>query len=276
MYASLAGVGVGTGLVMALFWFLGVRMTVDNRGVVKQWVQDGGYRLLAAVIVLVILLVATRIVALSCAIAALIAFWPQLFGAKKQAQHQIRVLEALANWTEAMRDTIASGSGMLEALRATTSRPPEDLAVQLGDTAARLYNREPLEDCLRTLAEDIDDVIADQVLAALILNARSQGRQLQAVLTGLAESTRSVVQARREVEAERQKMRRAVQIIAGCIAVLLAGMLLFGGDFVAAYKTFGGQIAMCVVMGLFAAGFLVMRQLAIIRTADRFLRRGNA
>src|SRR6185503_10866284 len=77
----------------------------------------------------------------------------------------------------------------------------------------RLRSREPLDAALHAFAADLDDVSADLIVAALLLNSRAQGRQLHAVLSALARSARQELAVRLAVEAERRATRRGVRIV---------------------------------------------------------------
>lgn len=275
LVAALAGLGVGVGLVLAVAAWRGVQFGADNGDGVGARLVASRPRLVGAIAVAVVTFVMTRWVVVALVSAAIVLLWPRLFGAVAEEQAVIARLEALAVWAEALRDTMATGSGLVEALRATSRRPPQELAFALKELATNLDNREPVEWSLRRLADAVDDPVGDQVIAALIMNARVQGRQLRTVLASLAESTRKTVQSRREVAADRRTVRRGVHIIMVVIGVMVAGMALFAPDYADTYRTAAGQVIMSVVMGLFGVGFMVIRQLAVIRTPARFLREGE-
>lgn len=272
LYATLAGIGFGAGIVAVAMWWMGISFTSDRTDAKESLLSRFGPRLIWGVVVGVALLALTRMIALALAIGLLIVFWNVLFGGAAEAKAQIAKLEALAAWTEAIRDSIASGAGLLEALRSTSSRPPAELSGPLAELSGRLHNREPLETCLRGLADEVDDHVGDEVIAALILNARVQGRQLQAVLTGLSEATRRTVESRRDVEADRAKMRRGVQIIMFAIGLVVVFLFTLGRSYAEPFTTPVGQVVLAVVMAVFTGSFLFMRQLSIYQTPARFLR----
>lgn len=267
--AALAGLGFGFGAVLLVMGLTGIRLGRKRHSRGLPQVQP--VRVLAALGVGAVFLVTTQWLAPTVCAFVVVAFWPQLFGAAKQSRAEIAKLEALAIWTEALRDSIATGSGLLESLKASSSRPPDALVMELSEFHGRLENREPLEQSLRALASAIDDAVGDQILAALILNTRAQGRQLRAVLTGLAISTRDAVQARRDIESDRRKTRRELQIIVGAVVVTTFLMALTSGSFVATYRSVAGQVVMTVVFLIFGAAFAVMRHLSVMPKVQRFL-----
>ena len=131
--------------------------------------------------------------------------------------------------------------------------------------------REPLDRALLALADDLDDAVSDQAIAALALNARAQGRQLKSVLSALAESTRKQVDVRREVEAQRRSTRQGVRIIMVVTALFVTGLAVFNRDYVAPFSTVVGQLVLAVAVGCFAAGFAWMHRLSSFQAPSRFL-----
>jgi len=230
-----------------------------------------GLRILLGVGAGVLVLVLSRWVAVAAAVSVVVIAWPVLFGAAAQQRATIAKLEGVATWIEALRDIIAASSALPEAIAAASLRPSPALADPMGRVVAHLSAQEPIEQVLRRLADDIDDPIADQAIAALVLNVRVQGRQLQTALSGLAVSTRAEVETRRTVEAERRKSRRAVAIVMVMTVAMTVGMAVFSREYARPYSTLPGQIVLGVVVALFAAGFTVIRQMSRYTTADRFL-----
>lgn len=276
--AALAGAGVGTGLWVALTPTL-VRAP-GHRSVAARaratLSGPAGLRILGGILAGLLVLTLTRWVSIAVALTAVVIAWPALFGAAAEQRATIARLEALAAWIEGLRDTIATGRALPEALPAASERANPALAGPLRQVVVRMGAREPVEQVLRRLADDIDDPIADQAIGALILNHRAQGRQLRVVLTGLAASTRREVEARRKVEAERRTTRRGVTIVMVVTVVMAVAMAVGARDYAAPYTTFAGQVVLAVVVGLFAAGFAVIRRMSRYVTADRFLGTGQA
>ena len=78
---------------------------------------------------------------------------------------------------------------------------------------------------------------------------------------------------RRKISAGRAELRRGVQIVV-VVTVLIGGFLvLFSGSYIAPYGTPAGQLALAVVVGIFAAAFLWMRKLSAQRPVAPFLTR---
>ena len=122
-------------------------------------------------------------------------------------------MEALAAWTESLRDTIAGAVGLEQAIPATAYAAAPAIRPQLLTLVDRLRVRVPLPDALQRFADDLDDPSADIIVAALILNARLRGPGLREVLGSLAESAREELDMRQRVAAGRASTRRCVQIV---------------------------------------------------------------
>lgn len=264
---ALAGALIGFGI-----WVVISRPT--GQGVRRVWaVADRRFwtRLALALGAGLLVLVASGWIAAGAGVFLAVLAYPQMFGAASEQRATIARLEGVAVWVEALRDTIATSRGLPEALPAASTRAPQTLQTPMTNLVARMHAREPLEATLRRLADEIDDPIADQVIATLILNIRSQGRQLQAVLTSLAIATRREVDTRRRIEAERRSTRRGTVIIMVATVVFTTGLIVLYPQRAAAFSTPSGQVALGIALGLFVTGFVIMRRLARYSTPDRFL-----
>ena len=110
-------------------------------------------------------------------------------------------LEALATWTESLRDTIAGAVGLEQAIPASARAAAPSLQEPLSRLVNRLHTRVPMADALRRFADDLDDPSADLIIAALIINARLRGPGLRDLLGALSASVREELDMRRKVNA---------------------------------------------------------------------------
>jgi len=184
-------------------------------------------------------------------------------------------LEALATWTESLRDTIAGAVGLEQAIPATAATAHPLIRPHLLRLVGRTEARQPLSVALRRLAADLADPSADLVVAALILNAELRGPGLRQTLTALAASAREEVEMRRRIEAGRRGIRRGVRIVVGVTVGFVGLLALFNREYLRAYDSPVGQGALLVVVGVFASGFLMLRRLAVVDMPDRFLMAGD-
>jgi tight adherence protein B len=184
---------------------------------------------------------------------------------------EIALVDAVATWTELLRDTIAAAAGLEEAIVATAPLTPEPLAPAVQRLAARL-RVDRLADALGDLADDIDHPSADFVVAALRLAAVRDARDLGPLLGNLADCARADAALRRRVWLDRARLRTSVRVIAGCLVVFTAVVAVVDRDYLAPYDTPGGQVAL-VVLALAVIGSLAaMARLGRLQTPERFVR----
>lgn len=165
------GAGVGLGLVLILPWPAPGRDRPEPRrlsaGSARDKAARRGRRIGLGIAAGGITLLVTRwpaaaLVALAFGLAA-----PALGGASEGLER----LEAIAVWTEMLRDSLGSSSGLSQSIMVTAPLAPRALAVEVASLAARLRAGVPSRVALRNFADQIADPTADVVVAALILAA---------------------------------------------------------------------------------------------------------
>jgi hypothetical protein len=272
--ALLAGIVGGAGVALLIASLVGFRPRekTGRQAEVGAWLRGAGQRLAAALLVGILIGLVTGWPVAGIGVAVLVFFWNQLFGGLGQERLAMQRVEALAMWTESLRDTIAGAVGLEQAIPASARSAGPLLRPHLDALMDRLRGRMPLPDALHHLADDIDDPSADIIIAALILNSKLRGPGLRDVLGALAKSAREEVDMRNRVMAQRAGMRRAVQIIVVAVALVVVGMAVLDRGYVKPYATATGQIVLTVVMAFFAGGFFWLRRLSNIKTPERFLR----
>jgi Flp pilus assembly protein TadB len=234
-----------------------------------------GPRGVIAVVAGVVTLVATRWLVAGIGVTLLVLSWRGLSGAASERRALAR-LEALATWTESLRDTIAGAVGLEQAIPASLRAAGPSLAEPLGRLIDRLHTREPMPEALRKFADDLDDPGADLIIAALIINSRLRGPGLRDLLGALSRSVREELDVRRKVTADRRSTRRSAQIVVGVSVGLALGLAIFDHSYVAAYDSLTGQLVLIVVAALYAAGIVWMRSLARFQAPERLLASGSS
>jgi Flp pilus assembly protein TadB len=230
----------------------------------------GAVALLAGLLVLLV----TRWLVGAAGVALLVLAWRSLGGAAGE-RRSIARLEALATWTESLRDTIAGALGLEQAIPASLRAAAPSLHEPLARLVDRLHTRMPMPEALRLFAADLDEPGADLIIAALIINARLRGPGLRDLLGALAESVREELDMRRKVNAERRSTRRSAQIVVGVSVGLALALALFNQSYVRGYGSVTGQLVLVVVVALYAGGFVWMRRLATFDTPERLLTAGG-
>jgi Flp pilus assembly protein TadB len=179
---------------------------------------------------------------------------PMLVGVRAGRDRLTRRSEAVASWTEMLRDTIASHAGLQEAIAVTARVAPAPIRPEVQALAARA-DRESLTDALRQFAEDLDDPVADLVVASLVIAAERQAQRLADLLGQIAMAAREQAAMRLRVETGRARTyasSKALVVITFGLAVML---LLFAPSFMEPYDSFTGQMVL-VGIGLLFAGAL--------------------
>ncbi|MDH2413234.1 type II secretion system F family protein [Nocardioides sp. CER19] len=272
LLAIACGLVVGAGLFVAVLAIVG--LPERNPGKPRRQrasLQERTRRLVVGVVAGVLTLLLSRWIVAAVGIGLLVAFWDRIAGSSGVEKRAIARLEALAGWTESLRDTIAGAIGLEQAIPATAVNAGAPIRPSLNLLVDRLRIREPLPDALRAFAEDLDDPSADIICAALLLNARLRGPGLRDVLTALAQSTREELDMRRRIEASRKAIRRSVRIVLFIVLGMMGGLTLLNRQYVEPFDSLVGQLVLVVVVALFAAGLLWLRSLSAPSKVDRFL-----
>lgn len=274
--AVLAGAVTGIGLLLAVVAWRGLpARDPGTPSLLSRAVSGSGgrlsTRLTSGLVSGLLVLVVTRWPVAALAIGLLVAYWDRIAGGGSEEKIAILRLEALAVWTESLRDTIAGAVGLEQAIPSSVEATPGVLRPSLNLLVDRLRIREPLPDALLAFAEDLDDPSADTVVAALVLNARLRGPGLRDVLTALAVSTREELDMRRRVEASRRSVRRSVRLILAIVLSVAGAMVLLNREYVASYDGVLGQCVLVIVCLLFLSGLLWLRKLARPSQVERIL-----
>lgn len=275
LLALLCGAVVGGALLLLVVAIRGTVPKDDTPSLLRRGTGVEGrknlVRLGTGIGVGLLVLVVTRWLVLAVALGLLAAMADRFFGGTGEERRAIERLEALATWTEALRDTIAGAVGLEQAIPATAVNAAPAIKPGLNLLVDRLRIREPLPSALMRFADDLNDPSADLIVAALVLNARLRGPGLREVLTALADSAREELDVRRKVAAERRSTRRSVQVVVAITLLVAAALVLFNPTYVAPYTSFIGQFVLFIVIALYALGLVWLRKLAKIEVPERFL-----
>lgn len=180
-------------------------------------------------------------------------------------------MEAVAVWAEMLRDVLAAGGGLEQSIVVTSRVAPPAIASEVGRLRERIDRGDDLVDGLLRLAGELDNEMADQVVAGLVMAARRSPDHLADLLSALAEVTRDKIAMRRRVETARVSVRSSMRMITVLTAVFSTGLLAVNPDYVDAYRSFGGQVVLTVVVGLFAGAHLWVNKATGERTGQRVL-----
>ena len=178
---------------------------------------------------------------------------PSLFDVTGRSNATART-EAIAVWTELLRDTLAAASGLSQALVATAPVAPEAIRKEVGTLATRLSNGMPIPEATRMFADELADPSADLVACALILASTARAQRLVDLLGALADSMREEVAMRLRVESGRASARsgvRTIVLFSLGFAVLLA---LLAHSYLEPFGSGSGELMLLVSGAFDAAG----------------------
>lgn len=299
--AGLLGVGAGIGLWLIIIGVVGVDRSADH-GVDRS--ADGsvdgagtdrprpawrerlagrpaggrplGVRLLWCLVVAVVVGVLTGWVA--AAILAGLACWglPRVVGRDRNHARRVARIEAIATWTEMLRDTLSAAAGLEQAILATAPIAPAAIRAEITDLAARLETGERLAPSLRRVADQLADPTADLVVSALVLAAGQQAKQLGDLLGSLAAAARDQVSMRLRIEAGRARTRTSVRVIVGTTLAFAVLLVLLNRSYLAAYDSAFGQVMLLGVGAAFTAGITWLARISRLREPARVLHAGTS
>ena len=199
----------------------------------------------------------------------LVAVAPRFVGGRSERQVFIARTEAVAAWTEMIRDTMAGAAGLEQALIASAAVAPAAIGDEVDRFTARL-DRMPLTDALARLGDDLDHPSADLVVVSLANAARMEARELGPLLTRLAESIRGDVKMRLRVEVGRARIRTSARIVVITTIVTTLIVYLFSRNLLEAYDTAAGQAWLLVVFAVFGLGAWLLRTYGRLEMPERF------
>lgn len=270
IWGLLIGVTLACGIALAIAAWSGWAPPPIPRRAKSLWLA-GRDRLWKTALVVILVAAITRWPVAAAAAGAVAWMWPALFGGQAEGRAHLARLEAVATWTESLRDTMAAAIGLEQAIIASAEAAPRAIAPELNQLVGRLRAHVPVPQALASFAHDLDDPSVDLVVAALIMNARLRGSGLTGTLTALAQTARAELDMRTRVEENRKTLRRDARTIVGVTLAFAGGVMLLSRTYLEPYGTPVGQIVLLLVMGCFIGGFAWIRHASRIRTPERFL-----
>jgi len=211
------------------------------------------------------------------AVLASAAAWalPGILGGKATREAAIGRTEAIASWTEMIRDSIVAASGLEEAIVATAPVAPPVIAPEVRAMVHRL-DHQRLPDALIAFGHDLHHPSGDLVVAALVIAARMEASDLSGLLSRLAEATRGEARMRIRVEVGRTRVRTATKVIVGVVIAAVLFLAIVNGDYLTVYDAPGGQLMLLVIGCVFALGGWLLTRMASIDLPERFTARAVA
>lgn len=187
-----------------------------------------------------------------------------------QTQDQRVIVEAIASWTENLRDVISASSGLHEAVITAAQCPPDAISNAVQRLAASL-RYQSLEVSLREFADEVAHPTCDFVAAALIIASQNQARDIALLLSHLAECARSECDLYVRVWVSRARSRTAVRIVTGAVIFFFTGIMLLSSSYLQPFLTVQGMCVFVGIIAVFVFSVRWMTRIAHIELPQRFL-----
>ena len=197
---------------------------------------------------------------------------PALKSKQRLRRDERGLADAIATWTEQLRDTLAGAHGLEQAIVATSVHAPLAISSAISRLSAQIqYGK--LSDGLRRFAEDVDHPISDFVAAALITATEYQARDLAQLLGHLAQCAREEGRMRTRIWVGRARTRSSVRIISFVVVGFVSALVVFNRDYLNVYSSFEGQVILSGIFVLFGCSLIMLDQFSRIAAPQRFIRR---
>lgn len=274
LVAAFLGAGTGIGVLLVLGGLAGRRLlprprwnAADPTAAARQTIH------LAISIATVLLVLAVTRWPAAGVLAGLGAwFGPRAFGGRKERDRVVARTEAIASWTEMIRDSIVAASGLEEAIIATGTVAPQPIAAEVHRLVRRL-DHQPLTESLVGFGRDLHHPSGDLVVTALVLASEMESSDLSGLLSRLAEATRGEARMRIRVEVGRSRVRTAAKIILGVVGATIVLLSVANRGYLAVYGDSAGQFVLLVIGLIFGFGGWLMTRMAAIELPERFTAR---
>lgn len=267
--AGLLGAGVGLGLLLLIAGQRGPIHSGTSR--TRRWQGPGHGRFAWSAGIGLVAWMSTGWFVAGVLAAGTATMLPTLLGRDRRHARRVARVEAIAAWTEMLRDTLSAAAGLEQAILATAPLAPTAIRAEITALATRVRGGQRLAPALRQLADDLADPTGDLVIAALVLAADQQARHLGDLLGSLAHAAREQAFMRLRVETGRARTRTSVRVIVGTTVVFAVGMVVFNRAYLSPFDTVTGQVVLLGIGALFASGFAWLTRIAQVPEPPRFL-----
>jgi len=262
---AISGLGV---FVFVAAW----RGRLNMSGITRNSVQGSPRHVVVAGVVLVVTWLMTGWTLAAVTIGVVSAMASTALSRYGERRDDRTLVDAIAVWTEQLRDMLAGSNGLEQTITTTATHAPAALREPLERLVVSM-SYSPLPQALARFARDVNHPTADFVVAALSTAATRQVRELGALLGHLAACARDEARMHTRIWVGRSRTRSAVKIIASVVIVFVGGLVVLSPEYLAPYRTAEGQLVLSVIVLVFFGALLLMQRLSVIVAPDRFVGR---
>lgn len=191
-----------------------------------------------------------------------------------EVHDQRELVEAIAVWTENLRDSISSTAGIEQAITTTSAYAPTVLVPHTQRLVASL-KYSTLDDALIQFADSVAHPTSDFVVASLLISTHHHTRDLSGLLTHLSECARAESDVYTRIWVSRARTRTAVRIIKGSVVAFSLGLVILHPSYLQPFFHPSGLIALSVVIGCQFAGLFWLQHMTTFTPPPRFLTRAG-
>lgn len=243
MFPALLGIGIGTGILIALSAFWKPTAPAAHRPEIPTldipWLST--WQIPAAIAAAGIGWAVTGWAPLGITLATLVLVAPALGNTSSSESDFAARTEAVASWTETLRDTMRGSRGIEAAIRVTGDNAPVAIRPALQRMNRRISMGVPLPDAMADCANDINSPVFDLV-AAVLLNALSvSAAQVPDMLDDIAVQARERAHSHLQVHTSRSKQRTQLRLVAIIVIVTIFGFIAVFGSYLAPLASPEGQ-----------------------------------
>lgn len=193
--------------------------------------------------------------------------------AGRRSRRDIRdIVEAVATWTDQLRDTISASGGLQQAITATETLAPQPIRAEVRRLVSDLKYGD-LESGLRRFSDSIGHPSCDFVVAALITAHRHHARDLSELLGHLADCAREESRMHLRVWVARARLRSAMRIVRVVIAGFVAGLVVLDPGYLRPFVSAPGAVVLAVIVIDLVSAVWLMDRLGSRQQTYRFVGR---
>ncbi|WP_052744421.1 type II secretion system F family protein [Streptomyces odonnellii] len=186
------------------------------------------------------------------------------------AKVRIERLEALGQWLNHLSGIHTAGISLTQTILSSAKTAPGPIAPNVRALAERLRAGVDTHNAFALFADELADGVSDHVVLLFQSHAVYKGPGLSDALEALAVTIHQQAADARDIEADREKVRKNSRMVSIVICLVVTGCML-NGAWSGWYQSPVGQIVLAVLGALFAWTLSWLRRIARTNPDPRLL-----